>query len=165
MARNSDETIDDNDRLDQLLRGFQTRNEFRSDPNYVLEPVEVETPLSDRFIKILRESSLGSEEEDIELAEPAPAEQETNTGLVLLAEQYDKNSQKKQARAKAFSAFAALILLTAVIIFAALAEFLIVGIIVAIVAGGLLLFSRSSAKQAQEIQQIAAALAQPEETS
>ena len=42
------------DHLDQLLRGFKSRNQFRSDPNYVLEPMDLTTSIPDRFVKILR---------------------------------------------------------------------------------------------------------------
>lgn len=165
VAHMRDETLGDDQRLDQLLEGFKSRNEFRSDPNYVLVPVDVATPITDRFVKILRDSSLGSVDEEIESVEETPAEPEANAGLVLLAEQYDKNSQQKLSRARTFNAIALVILLTAVITFAAMAQLILAGIVVAVIAIVFLVMSRSSAKQAEEIQQIASALTTSQEVT
>lgn len=165
MAHMSDETIGDNERLDQLLHGFKSRNEFRSDPNYVLEPVDVSTPITDRFVKILRDSSLGSADEEIESSQATTADPEAHSGLALLAEQYDKNSQQRLVRARALSAVALVILLTAVITFAAMAQFIVAGIVVTVIALIFIFLSRSSAKQAEEIQQIASALTTSEDVA
>ena len=167
MSSNGDATSNSGDHLDQLLRGFQSRNEFRSDPNYVLEPVDLDAAVPDRFVNLLRSSSLlRSEEIDVvEELEEAPAEVETNSGLILLAENYDKNSRKKQARGRMFSALAGVVLFVSVISFAALAGYVLAGIVTAVIAAVFMVLGRSSAKQAEEIQQIADALVQPEETS
>ena len=167
MARKNDDTLGNSDYLDQLLRGFQSRNEFRSDPNYVLEPVDLNATIPDRFVNILRSSSFPPVE-DVDSSVPAeetPAEVETNSGLILLAENYDKNSRKKQARGRMFSALAGVVLFVSVISFAALAGYVLAGIVTAVIAAVFMVLGRSSAKQAEEIQQIADALVQPEETS
>ena len=169
MARNSvnpDDTLGNGDKLDQLLLGFQSRNEYRADPNYVLEPVDFSTTIPDRFVKILRDSSLSFPdlEEAEESIEPEP-EQETNTGLILLAENYDKNARNKDLRGRVFGILASVILLAAVITFSALAGFLWAGIVVVVIAAVFLVISRTSAAQAREIHEIAAALTKPEETS
>lgn len=166
LARESVEN-DDNagtgDNLDQLLRDFQSRNEYRADPNYVLEPVDFSTTIPERFVKILRDSSLTFPE----LEEPqveTETEPETHSGLILLAENYDKNARKKQLRSRIFTVLAGIILFLSLVLFAALAGYLLGGIVIAVLAAILLVLSRTSEVQAQEIQQIASALAQPEET-
>ena len=167
MPRNSvnnDDTANNGDKLDNLLNEFRTRNEFRADPNYVLEPVDVDTPIPDRFIKILRDSSLSFPEndaaEDVEETEPEP-----NSGLILLAENYDKNSRKKLLRSRIFGALAAAILFVSCLVFSALAGNILAGILIIVFAGILMALSRSSKSQAEEIQNIAVALTQPEEGS
>lgn len=167
MSSNGDATSNSGDHLDQLLRGFQSRNEFRSDPNYVLEPVDLDAAVPDRFVNLLRSSSLLRSEEIkiVDEVEETPAEVETNSGLILLAENYDKNSRKKQARGRIFSALAGVVLFVSVISFAALAGYVLAGIVSSVIAAVLMVLGRSSAKQAEEIQQIADALVQPEETS
>ena len=169
MARNSvnlDNTEDNSDKLDQLLRGFQSRNEYRADPNYVLEPVDFTTTIPERFVKILRDSSLSFSEleEPEEVLEPE-TEPETNSGLILLAENYDKNARKKLQRGRVFEILAGVILFVAVITFSALAGYILAGIAVAVIAGVFIVMSRTSTAQAHEIHQIAAALTKPEETS
>ena len=160
---NNDETAYSGDKLDNLLHEFRTRNEFRADPNYVLEPVDVDTPIPDRFIKILRDSSLSFP--DIEEAEEiVETETEPNSGLLLLAENYEKNSRKKIQLARIYGAIAGVILFVAALVFSALAGNILMGIIVTVVAAAFLGLSRTSKTQAQEIQKIAAALNQPEET-
>lgn len=153
------------DHLDQLLRGFKSRNQFRSDPNYVLEPVDLTTSIPDRFVKILRSTSIADLEEDFPSTQEVLSEPETNSGLIRLAENYDKNSRKKLARSRIFSTLAAVVLFVSVISFATLSGYVLAGIVAAVTAGVLIVLGRSSAKQAQEIQQIADALVQPEETS
>ena len=167
MSSNGDATSNSGDHLDQLLRGFQSRNEFRSDPNYVLEPVDLDAAVPDRFVNLLRSSSLlrSEEIEIVDEVEETPAEVETNSGLILLAENYDKNSRKKQTRGRIFSALAGVVLFVSVISFAAFAGYVLAGIVAAVIAAVLMVLGRSSAKQAEEIQQIADALVQPEETS
>lgn len=169
MARNSvnlDNTEDNSDKLDQLLRGFQSRNEYRADPNYVLEPVDFTTTIPERFVKILRESSLSFSEleEPEEVLEPE-TEPETNSGLILVAENYDKNARKKLLRGRVFGILAGVILFVAVITFSAFAGNILAGIAVAVVAGVFIVMSRTSTAQAHEIHQFAAALTKPEETS
>ena len=169
MARNSvnlDNTEDNSDKLDQLLRGFQSRNEYRADPNYVLEPVDFTTTIPERFVKILRDSSLSFSEleEPEEVLEPE-TEPETNSGLILLAENYDKNARKKLQRGRVFEKLAGVILFVAVIIFSAFAGYILAGIALAVIAGVFIVMSRTSTAQAHEIHQIAAALTKPEETS
>ena len=169
MARNSvnlDNTEDNSDKLDQLLRGFQSRNEYRADPNYVLEPVDFTTTIPERFVKILRDSSLSFSEleEPEEVLEPE-TEPETNSGLILLAENYDKNARKKLQRGRVFEILAGVILFVAVIIFSAFAGYILAGIALAVIAGVFIVMSRTSTAQAHEIHQIAAALTKPEETS
>lgn len=169
MARNSvnlDNTEDNSDKLDQLLRGFQSRNEYRADPNYVLEPVDFTTTIPERFVKILRESSLSFSEleEPEEVLEPE-TEPETNSGLILLAENYDKNARKKLQRGRVFEKLAGVILFVAVIIFSAFAGYILAGIALAVIAGVFIVMSRTSTAQAHEIHQIAAALTKPEEIS
>ena len=160
---NNDETAFSGDKLDNLLHEFRTRNEFRADPNYVLEPVDVDTPIPDRFIKILRDSSLSFP--DIEEAEEIiEVETEPNSGLLLLAENYEKSSRKKIQFARIYGAIAGVILFVAALVFSALAGNILMGIIVTVVAAAFLGLSRTSKTQAQEIQKIAAALNQPEET-
>ena len=166
MARNSvnGDAVNSGDNLDQLLNGFLARNEDRADPNYVLEPVDFSTPIPDRFVRILRDSSLSIEEDDAkEVA--AETEPETNSGLILLAENYDKNSRKKLQNARIFSAIASVVLFVSVLLFSALAGYIVAGIIVTAVAGVFMALSRTSKKQADEIHQIAKALTQPEESS
>ena len=167
MARNSvnpDDTVNNGDNLDQLLVGFKSRNEYRADPHYVLEPVDFSTPIPDRFVRILRDSSLSFPELEETVEEPEVSA-EPNTGLILLAENYDKNARSKSLRGRIFAVLAGVILFAAVISFSAFAGYLWAGIIVAVVAVVFLALSRSSATQAREIQEIAAALSQPEETS
>jgi ABC-type glycerol-3-phosphate transport system permease component len=153
------------DHLDQLLRGFKSRNQFRSDPNYVLEPMDLTTSIPDRFVKILRSTSVEDFDEEFSSTQDEPTEPETNSGLIRLAENYDKNLRKKLARSRIFSTLAAVVLFVSVISFAALSGYVLAGIFVAVVAGVLIVLGRSSAKQAEEIHQIAEALVQPEETS
>jgi len=169
VARNSvnpDDTADKGDNLDQLLVGFKSRNEYRADPNYVLEPVDFTTTIPERFVKILRDSSLSfpDMEEPEEVLEPE-TETETNSGLILLAENYDKNARKKLLRGRVFGILASVILFVAVVTFSAFAGYTLIGIAVAVIAGILIVMSRNSSAQAHEIHQIAAALTQPEETS
>lgn len=169
VARNSvnpDDTSDKGDNLDQLLVGFKSRNEYRADPNYVLEPVDFTTTIPERFVKILRDSSLSfpDMEEPEEVLEPE-TETETNSGLILLAENYDKNARKKLLRGRVFGILASVILFVAVVTFSAFAGYTLIGIAVAVIAGILIVMSRNSSAQAHEIHQIAAALTQPEETS
>ena len=167
MARNSvnpDDTVNNGDNLDQLLVGFKSRNEYRADPHYVLEPVDFSTPIPDRFVRILRDSSLSFPELEETVEEPEVSA-EPNTGLILLAENYDKNARSTSLRGRIFAVLAGVILFAAVISFSAFAGYLWAGIIVAVVAVVFLALSRSSATQAREIQEIAAALSQPEETS
>lgn len=171
MARNSvnhDDTANTGDNLDQLLVGFKSRNEYRADPNYVLEPVDFTTTIPERFVKILRDSSLSFPDvEDPEevLETEIETEPETNSGLILLAENYDKNSRKKLLRGRVFGILAGVVLFVAVITFSALAGYILAGIAVAVIAGVFILMSRNSTAQAHEIHQIAAALTKPEETS
>lgn len=167
LSSNGDATSNSGDHLDQLLRGFQSRNEFRSDPNYVLEPVDLDAAVPDRFVNLLRSSSLLRSEDDevVAVVEETPAEPETNSGLILLAENYDKNSRKKQTRSRILSALASVILFISVISFAALAGNVLYGIVAVVIAAVFMVLGRSSAKQAEEIQQIAEALVQPEESS
>ncbi|MFA9277638.1 MAG: phage holin family protein [Rhodoluna sp.] len=169
MARNSvnpDDTVDNGDNLDQLLVGFKSRNEYRADPNYVLEPVDFTTTIPERFVKILRDSSLSfpDMEDPEEVLEPE-TEPETNSGLILLAENYDKNARKKLLRGRVFGILAGVILFVAVITFSAFAGNILAGIAVAVIAGVFIVMSRNSTAQAHEIHQIAAALTKPEETS
>lgn len=169
MARNSvnpDDTVDNGDNLDQLLVGFKSRNEYRADPNYVLEPVDFTTTIPERFVKILRDSSLTfpDMEDPEEVLEPE-TEPETNSGLILLAENYDKNARKKLLRGRVFGILAGVILFVAVITFSAFAGNILAGIAVAVVAGVFIVMSRTSTAQAHEIHQIAAALTKPEESS
>lgn len=169
MARNSvnpDDTVDNGDNLDQLLVGFKSRNEYRADPNYVLEPVDFTTTIPERFVKILRDSSLSlpDMEDPEEVLEPE-TEPETNSGLILLAENYDKNARKKLLRSRVFGILAGVILFVAVITFSAFAGYVLAGIAVAVVAGVFIVMSRTSTAQAHEIHQFAAALTKPEETS
>jgi uncharacterized membrane protein len=160
---NNDDTVDNGDNLDQLLKEFQSRNEYRSDPNYVLEPVDFSTTIPERFVKILRDSSLSFPA--LEETEETPAtEPETNTGLVLLAENYDKNSRKKLLRGRVFGIVATVLLFVSVLTFSALAGYLWAGTALAIVAAVFIVLSKTSTAQAHEIQQIAEALAPPEET-
>jgi Ca2+-dependent lipid-binding protein len=164
-ADNAD-TVSKGDHLDELLRGFQSRNEFRSDPNYVLEPVDFTTSIPDRFVKILRTSSLGAAEEIEETVEVSPAtEPETNSGLILLAENYDKNSKKKIFRGKVFSAIATALLFIACISFSAVAGYIWAGLVVSVVAAIFIIVSRTSTTQGEEIHQIAEALTQPDEAA
>ena len=163
MGKNKVNIADDSDNLDDLLRDFQSRNEHRSDPNYVVEPVDLSTPLSDRFIKILRESSLETSVDEEVVEEPAP-EPELNTGLVLLAEQYEKQSQQKLLLSRIFRWLAGIILLVAVVSFAAVAGYVWSGIAVAVVAVVFLIVSRMASSQAREIENIAAALVPTEES-
>lgn len=169
MARssaNNEGSVNNGDHLDDLLRGFQSRNEFRSDPNYVLEPVDFNTSIPERFVKILRTSSLGAAEEIEEVVEVSPAsEPETNSGLILLAENYDKNSKKKIFRGKVFGVIATALLFVATITFSAVAGYLWAGLIVSVVAAIFIVVSRTSTTQGEEIHQIAEALTQPDETA
>lgn len=153
------------DHLDQLLRGFKSRNRFRSDPNYVLEPMDLTTSIPDRFVKILRSTSIENIDEDVPSTQDALSEPETNSGLIRLAENYDKNSRKKQTRSRIFGALAVVILFASVISFAAIAGYVLAGIVAAVIAAVFMVLARNSAKQAEETQQIAEALIQPEETS
>jgi hypothetical protein len=160
-----DDTAHTGDRLDQLLRGFQTRNGSRSDPNYVLEPVDFSTSIPERFVKILRGSSLDprekhtlAEEEVVETAEP-----ETNSGLILLAENYNRNSQKSLARGRIFDVVALVVLFISSLVFSALAGFIWLGLATTLLAAVFVVFSRTSTSRGQEIKQIAEALIQPEE--
>ena len=162
-----DDTADNGDHLDQLLRGFQSRNGSRSDPNYVLEPVDFSTSIPERFVKILRGSSLDSPEEDefvdeevVEAVEP-----ETNSGLILLAENYDKNSQKSFARGRIFGVVALVVLFVSSIVFSALAGYIWRGLAAALLAAVFVVLSRTSTSRGQEIKHIAEALIQPEEKS
>ena len=168
MARNSvnpDDTVGNGDKLDQLLLGFQSRNEYRADPNYVLEPVDFSTSIPDRFVKILRDSSLTfTDLEETEESLESEPEQETNSGLILLAENYDKNARNKDLRGRVFGILSSVILFAAAITFSAFAGYLWAGIVVAVVATVFLVISRTSAAQAREIHEIAAALTKPEET-
>ena len=166
MARNSvnGDAVNSGDNLDQLLNGFLARNEDRADPNYVLEPVDFSTPIPDRFVRILRDSSFPVNEADLK-EEVVESEPETNSGLILLAENYDKNSRKKLQNARIFSVIAGVILFVSVLVFSALAGNILAGIIVAVLAAVFIVLSRTSKKQAHEIHQIAEALTQPEETS
>lgn len=166
VARNSvnDDAVNSGDNLDQLLNGFLARNEDRADPNYVLEPVDFSTPIPDRFVRILRDSSLSIAEAD-EKEEASEPEPETNSGLILLAENYDKNSRKKLKNARIFSFIAGVILFVSVLVFSALAGNILAGIIVAVLAAVFIVLNRTSKKQAHEIHQIAEALTQPEESS
>jgi hypothetical protein len=160
---NNDDTVDNGDNLDQLLKEFQSRNEYRSDPNYVLEPVDFSTTIPERFVKILRDSSLSFPA--LEETEETPAtEPETNTGLVLLAENYDKNSRKKLLRGRVFGIVATVLLFVSVLTFSLLAGYLWAGIASAVVAAVFIVLSKTSTAQAHEIHQIAEALAPPEET-
>ncbi|MEY4532753.1 MAG: hypothetical protein RI926_522 [Actinomycetota bacterium] len=166
MARksvNNDDTVENGDNLDRLLKEFQSRNEYRSDPNYVLEPVDFSTTIPERFVKILRDSSLTFP--DLEEAEETPVvEPETNSGLVLLAENYDKTARKQLLRAKVFGVVAGVILFAAVITFSVIAGYLWAGIAVAVASAVFVAVSRASTAQAHEIHKIAAALTQPDET-
>ena len=167
VSSKGDAASNSGDNLDQLLRDFQSRNEYRSNPDYVLEPIDLDAAVPDRFVKLLRSSSL-LRSDDAEAsfeAEDIALEPETNSGLILLAENYDKNSRKKQVRGKIFSALATVLLFASVVTFAALAGYLLFGIIFAVIAGVFMVLGRSFAKQAEEIQQIAEALVHPEETS
>lgn len=165
VAQNSlnGDTANSGDKLDQLLNGFLARNEDRADPNYVLEPVDFSTPIPDRFVRILRESSVSLPEDTVadEVVVPEP---ETNSGLILLAENYDKNSRKKLKNAGVFGAIASIILFTSVLIFSALAGFILAGVFITVLAAVFMVVSQTSKKQAHEIHQIAEALTQPEES-
>lgn len=153
------------DHLDQLLRGFKSRNQFRSDPNYVLEPMDLTNSIPDRFVKILRSTSIDDFEEDFPSTQEVLSEPETNSGLIRLAENYDKSSRKKQTQSRIFSALATVLLFVSVISFAALSGYVLAGVVAAVIAGVLIVLGRSSAKQAEETQQLAEALGQPDETS
>lgn len=166
MTRNSanGDAVNSGDNLDNLLSEFRSRNEYRADPNYVLEPVDVDTPIPDRFIKILRDSSLSFPEIE-EVDEVVETESETNSGLILLAENYDKNSRKKLQLARIYGAIAGVILFVSALVFSALAGNILMGIFVTVVAAVFMVLNRTSKTQAQEIQKIAAALNQPDEAS
>lgn len=167
MAPKSVDNNDNNgtgDNLDQLLVGFKSRNEYRADPNYVLEPVDFTTTIPERFVKILRDSSLSFPELE-ETESVSEAEQESNTGLILLAENYDKNARKKLLRGRVFGILASVTLLVSVVTFSAIAGYLWAGIAVAVIAAVFIVLSRNSTAQAEEIQQIAAALTQPDPTT
>lgn len=167
MAPKSVDNNDNNgtgDNLDQLLVGFKSRNEYRADPNYVLEPVDFTTTIPERFVKILRDSSLSFPELE-ETESVSEAEQESNTGLILLAENYDKNARKKLLRGRVFGILASVTLLVSVVTFSAIAGYLWAGIAVAVIAAVFIVLSRNSTAQAEEIQQIAAALTQPDSTT
>ena len=167
MARKSvdnDDNTGTGDNLDQLLVGFKSRNEYRADPNYVLEPVDFTTTIPERFVKILRDSSLSFPELE-ETESVTEAEQESNTGLILLAENYDKNARKKLLRGRVFGILASVTLFVSVVTFSAIAGYLWAGIALAVIAGVFIVMSRNSTAQAEEIQQIAAALSQQEPTT
>lgn len=166
MARNSvnDDAVNSGDNLDQLLNGFLARNEDRADPNYVLEPVDFSTPIPDRFVRILRDSSFPVTEADV-IEQVVESEPETNSGLILLAENYDKNSRKKLQNARIYGAVATVVLFVSTLLFSALAGYVVAGLIAAVLAGVFMVLSRSSRTQAEEIHQIAEALTQPEESS
>ncbi len=167
LARKSvdnDDNAGTGDNLDQLLRGFQSRNEYRADPNYVLEPVDFSTTIPERFVKILRDSSLSFPE--LEEPETVPeVEQESNAGLILLAENYDKNARKQLLRGRVFGILASIFLFVSVITFSAIAGYLWAGIAIAVIAAVFIVLSRNSTAQAEEIQHIAAALTQPDSTT
>lgn len=160
----NNDNIGTGDNLDQLLVGFKSRNEYRADPNYVLEPVDFTTTIPERFVKILRDSSLSFPELE-ETESVSEAEQESNTGLILLAENYDKNARKKLLRGRVFGILASVTLLVSVVTFSAIAGYLWAGIAVAVIAAVFIVLSRNSTAQAEEIQQIAAALTQPDPTT
>lgn len=168
MARQSaksGDTVEKGDNLDDLLREFQSRNEYRSDPNYVIEPIDFSTTIPERFVKILRGTSLGIEDSETFNEEADTSEQpETHSGLILLAENYDRQSQQKLQRAKISTASAGVLLFVAVIIFSALADYLWAGLALSVAAAGLLLWGRRSTAQADENQKIASALVEPEES-
>lgn len=163
MERNSGEAVNANDHLDDLLRGFKSRNEFRSDPNYVLEPLDLTTSIPDRFVKILRTTSLDDFDEEFSETVPANTEPETNSGLILLAENYDKKSRAKSSRGRILNAIAVVILVASVITFAALAGYVLAGLATAVIGGVLLVLARTSTKEAAESQNIAQALIKPED--
>lgn len=146
------------------MNGFLSRNEDRADPNYVLEPVDFSTPIPDRFVRILRDSSLSPLHEEV-TEEVISTELETNSGLILLAENYDKNSRKKLQLARIYGAIAGVILFVSVLVFSAFAGNILAGIIVTVIAAVFMVMSRTSKSQAQDIQKIAAALTQPDEAS
>jgi hypothetical protein len=161
---NSEDTVNNCDNLDALLHEFQSRNEFRSDPNYVIEPIDFSTTIPERFVKILRGTSLGNDDSEnfIEEANETP-QPETNSGLILLAENYDRQSQQKLQRAKISIASAGVLLFAAVILFSALADYLWAGIVLSVAAVGLLLWGRRTTAKADEKHKIASALVEPEQ--
>jgi hypothetical protein len=164
QSAKSGDTVENGDNLDNLLREFQSRNEYRSDPNYVIEPIDFSTTIPERFVKILRGTSLGLEDSETFIEEADTSEQpETHSGLILLAENYDRQSQQKLQRAKIFITSAGVLLFVAVILFSALAHYLWVGILLSVIAAGLLLWGRRSTAQADEKNKFASALVEPEE--
>jgi hypothetical protein len=163
-SSNADDTVEYGDSLDQLLHDFRSRNEYRAAPDYVIEPVDMNTTIPERFVKILRDSSLTFPELE-ETVEDTEVATEPNSGLILLAENYDKNARSKSLRSRIFALLSSVILIAAAITFSALAGNLWGGIVVVVVALVFLIMSRTAAAQAREIQEIASALSQPEETS
>jgi cobalamin biosynthesis protein CobD/CbiB len=129
--------------------------------------VDFSTSIPERFVKILRGSSLDPLEEDEFVAEEAveTVEPETNSGLILLAENYDKNSQKSLARGRIFGVVALIVLFVSSIVFSALAGYIWLGLAATLIAAVFVVLSRTSTSRGQEIKQIADALIQPEDKS
>lgn len=168
MARQSpsdDFIIGGFDKLDSLLRDFKSRNEHRSDPKYVIEPIDPNTTIPERFVKILRGSSLEIVDEDAVVEEVPVVEEEPTPGLILLSQNYDRSAEKKLLRSKIAVVIAAVILLVAVLSFSVAAGYLWAGLVLVALAAGFIIFSRVSRSQAYEIHAIASALAQPEDAS
>jgi Flp pilus assembly protein TadB len=101
------------------------------------------------------------EDEVVESSAPEP---ELNSGLVLLAEKYEKQSQQKLFLSRIFRWLAGIILVVAVVSFAAVSGYVWSGIAVAVVAVVFLIVSRMASSQAREIENIAAALVTTEDT-
>jgi hypothetical protein len=159
---NTDDTADNGDHLDELLRGFQTRNDSRSDPNYVLEPVDFSTSISERFVKILRDSSPTTLSEEVDVEEAIDAvEPDTNSGLIQLAHNYEQKAQSLFTRSKIYTAVAFVILAISTFVIALLSGFAWGGLISIFGAGVFIVLARLANTKARNTHQISQDLMDP----
>lgn len=158
---------DPQDAFDELLNEFKNRNKARTSPEYVLETMDTDS-ISDKYIRLLRNpfavnNDLDVNETLVEVAETVSTDADSNKGLAVLSENYTKSAQTKDQLSSIFGIAAIAVLIVGVVVLAAMAQAILLGIVIVLCAVALWIVRAVTARQAKATREIASALVETEE--
>ncbi|BDU10651.1 hypothetical protein AINA4_05720 [Aurantimicrobium sp. INA4] len=158
---------DPQDAFDELLNEFKNRNKARTSPEYVLETMNTDS-ISDKYIRLLRNPSAVNEDLDVketlvEVAETVSTDTDSTKGLAVLSENYTKSAQTKDQLSSFFGIAAIAVLIVGVVVLAAMAQAILLGIVIVLCAVALWIVRAVTARQAKATREIASALVETEE--